>query len=278
MMASPMMSNDCWARLRFRKFRDQAREDDAAMGKQGPSRPEGDLEKIYLDFLRSFYEAEDLPRSRRIAKQVKIELARRPDLAESIRGDELRSMVAELDGDVASAIKYRENEIRRILELHSLVKDSPGWTYVFSEYDYKDISDRIDILAYLYSQIGDYGQAVELLKESQRFCASHGVVFDAEDMLEEFTEKGRPGSAVSSEPLIDLKILNVAIIEAYRDLKRSSDQILVDEDLSRKFAAEVLRRLPADMQIPMKSLKERLLNLRRRGEDHGGLPRLRRRG
>jgi hypothetical protein len=76
-------------------------------------------------------------------------------VAESIRGDELRSLICELRGDVEPAIKYRQSELRRIFEQHSSVHGTPGWNYVFGEYDYRGISDRIDLLAGLYASMDD---------------------------------------------------------------------------------------------------------------------------
>jgi hypothetical protein len=236
------------------------------MRKQRATLQEGDLGRLYVDFLRAFYEEEDLARAERIAKQVEAELARRPDLADSIRGVELRSLICELRGDLESAIKYRQSEIRRIFELHSSAQGTPGWNYVFGEYDYSDISDRIDLLAGLYASMGDHGEAIRLLEESRRFCASHGIPFDGEDLLEAFRDQRLVGSEPTSGSPIDVKLVDKAIIGAYRKFKQSADRILVDEHLSRQFAAEVQRRLPAEMRVLIRVI-----------EEHGGLPRLRRR-
>ena len=246
------------------------------MGKQKSIGPDDDLEELYLDFLRFFYADENIPESRRIAKKIEMQLAQRFDLAGSIRGDELRSLIADLNGDIESAIKHRHNEIRRIFELHSLTKGTPGWDYVFKKYNYSDIGDRIELLADLYARSGDFDHAINLLYESQTYCASHDLVFDAKDMLDDLHERRQTRSKVSAETSIDWKIVDESIVETYKSFNRSSDQILVDETLSSQFVAEVLRRLLADMQVSLKLVKSRLLTLRRRGEARGGLPRLRR--
>jgi hypothetical protein len=182
-----------------------------------------------------------------------------------------------LRGELESAIKSRQSEIRRILELHSVVQGSSGWNYVFHQYDYRDISDRIDLLATLYARMGDYEEAIKILEESRSFCASHEIPFDGEDLLEEFIEKGRGRSDVPVESTMNKRVLDSTIIAVYKQFNQSADQILVDEQKSRQFTEEVLSRLPEGMQVPNQSVKLRLMTLKKTGEDRGGLPRLRRR-
>ncbi len=131
-----------------------------------------DIETLYLDLLHSFYEEEDHERSRDVAERLEAALAERPNFAGSIRGEEVRSLIAELRGDLAEAVRHRESEIEKIRQLHGLVEDNPGRDYVFRQYDYSDLSDRLDILATLYAEQGDLERAVEILQESQRFCES----------------------------------------------------------------------------------------------------------
>lgn len=158
-------------------------------------RQKDDLEDLYLEFLQAFYEDEDHPRSLRLAGRLEVEMARRPDLSGSIRGDEIRSLISELNGDLESAVKDRQREIRKIFELHSLSWNSPSWEYVLRQYDYRDISDRMDILAALYARMGDYKEAASLLHESRDFCMSHKIPFDAEDLLEDVLGRSRDGPA-----------------------------------------------------------------------------------
>ena len=81
----------------------------------------------------------------------------------------------------------------KIRHLHGLVKDNPGRDYVFRQYDYGDLSDRLDILATLYAEQGNLGRAVELLHESRRFCESHQIPFDGQDLLDEYEQDRRAG-------------------------------------------------------------------------------------
>lgn len=85
----------------------------------------------------------------------------------------------------ARAARFREAEIRKILELHSLSVNTPSWEYVARQYDFSDVSDRLDLLAALYEKLGDSERAIATLLESKHYCESHGVPFDGQDVLAE---------------------------------------------------------------------------------------------
>ena len=68
--------------------------------------------------------------------------------------------------------------------------------------------------------------------------------------------------------------LDEAIIAEYKRLNTPADQIVSDPEISGRFADAVNGRLPAKNQEDLTAINKRLLNLRRRGEDNGGLPRL----
>jgi len=233
-----------------------------------------DLEALYLQLLDFFYVREDLARSGEVARRLDEELAARPDFAESIRGDEVRSLLSELRGDLAAAIQSRQNEIRKIFELHSFTQGTPGWSYVFKKYGHVDISDRLDILASLHARSGNYQEAVRVLVESKNFCNSHKIIFDGEDMLEEYSLLLDEKAHGVIDPLISAKILDQMIIAAYKRLNISVSQILTDDQKGLQFVAEVARLLPSNTTIASKLIKSRLSNLHRRGEKRGGLPRL----
>jgi hypothetical protein len=235
------------------------------------------IEDLYLRLLQAFYEDEDRDEAHKVGKLLEVELASRPDFAESIRGDEVRSLLAELSGDLASATQWRESEIRKIFELHILAQGTAGWASVQKQYDYSDIGDRLDLLANLYAQTGNYRRALDVLEESKNFCASHQIPFDGADLLEEFTTQIQKSSVNPEENRVDQRLLDVAIIETYKTLNTSVEQILIDDQKSRRFHEEVSRRLPEGMEVSAISAKKRLVNLRRRGQDRGGLPRLSRR-
>jgi len=143
------------------------------------------IEALYHELLGAFYEDEDDERARPIASRLEAALKNRPDVADSIRGEEIHSIIAELQGNLAEAIQYREREIQRIHELHSLAQGTPGWDYVRRQYDHGDLSDRLDLLAILYADQGDFKRAVATLQESKQLCESHRIAFDGQDLLQE---------------------------------------------------------------------------------------------
>jgi hypothetical protein len=156
-----------------------------------PTRPGDDVETLYLRFLRAFYEKGDRKAAEPIAARLEALMAERPDVAASIRGEEIRSLVAELRGDFVEAIHSREAEIRKILELHTLAKDAATREHVFRQYDYADVADRLDLLANLYAEQGELTRAAATLHESRQFCLSHGVPFDGQDLLDEIERDER---------------------------------------------------------------------------------------
>ena len=109
-----------------------------------------DLRSLYLEFLKRFYQKGDRAAAKKLAVRLEAALAASPEDTAAIRGDEIRSLLAELRGDHEEAARCRETEIRRILELHSLVVNTKDWDYVSRRYDFNDVSDRLDILALLY--------------------------------------------------------------------------------------------------------------------------------
>lgn len=163
------------------------------------STPEnGEFHSLYLDFLKHYYEEEDREQAEKVAARLEELIHASPECADSIRGEEVRSLIAELRGDVAEAIRSREAEIRKILELHVLSANTPHWEYVSRQYDFGDVSDRLDLLAILYDQQGQLDRAIAVLRESMRYCESHKVPFDGLDLLREL-EGARRNTERSSD-------------------------------------------------------------------------------
>jgi hypothetical protein len=143
------------------------------------------VEPLYYRFVEQFYEKENREEAVKLAVRLEAALAAAPEYEGSIRAEEIRSLIAELRGDYAEAARSREAEIRKILELHSLNVNTPGWEYVARQYDFGDVSDRLDILATLYESLGDRERAVDVLMESKQYCEARGIPFDGQDILEE---------------------------------------------------------------------------------------------
>lgn len=172
------------------------------MAKRSQSSEERDstaeIDRLYVEFLKCFYDRNNRVAAGPIAEDLQRLLAEDAELADSIRGEEIRSLIAELRGDYVKAIRSREAEIRKILELHTLSVNTPSWDYVSRDYDFSDVSDRLDLLANLYDRAGDAERACAVLRESQRYCAAHGVRFDGREMLRELeaddTGRKKPAS------------------------------------------------------------------------------------
>ena len=101
--------------------------------------------------------------------------------------EECRSLICEVRGDLAGAIKHRENEVRLIKRLHEISRDGPHWDKILELHGYEDLSIRMDWLSELYHEAGQTERAVETLLASKRLCAQHGVPFGAADLLKEFS-------------------------------------------------------------------------------------------
>src|SRR5262249_40617941 len=114
--------------------------------RQKATTEEDETEVLYHELLHWFFEEEDRERALAVATRLEAALGHRPDVGASIRGEEIRSLLAELRGDLVEAIRSRESEIRKILELHSMAVNTPSWACVLRQYDFSDISDRLDLL------------------------------------------------------------------------------------------------------------------------------------
>lgn len=158
------------------------------------------VEDLYFEFLDVFYGEQNYVASERVAKRLEKAVAECPEENESIRGEEIRSLIAELRGDFQTAISSREAEIRKIFELHSISINTPGWDYVFSIYDFRDISDRLDLLALLYGHQGELDRALAVMEESKLFCKAHKIRFDGKDILDELEEAQRMEANNRSRP------------------------------------------------------------------------------
>jgi hypothetical protein len=139
---------------------------------------------LYDKLLHWFYGERMAAKARPYAARLK-RLLKKADADEgSIFGQECRSLICELEGDLEGAIRHREAEIRKIRRLHAITTKEQ-WDYVCLRYDYDDLSDRLDLLALLYDGIGETERAIRILRESKALCDKHGIPFDGQDILEE---------------------------------------------------------------------------------------------
>ncbi len=67
--------------------------------------------------------------------------------------------------------------------------------------------------------------------------------------------------------------LDSAILQVYGVFNRPADQIVSDPALNEEFCRKVNASLGVKPPVEIAAVNKRLLNLRRRGEENGGLPR-----
>lgn len=69
--------------------------------------------------------------------------------------------------------------------------------------------------------------------------------------------------------------LDVALCQEYPKYGVPADIIATDAKLAAEWTARVNRRLPVDQQVDVDTCCRRTITLRKRGEQNGGLPKLR---
>jgi len=106
--------------------------------------------------------------------------------AETLLGMSGRWLVAEMDGDLEEAIHYREKEIGVLREhIAKGILVTPGLRP-------DEFSDRLDLLASNYMDVGRYGEAMAMLNESEAFCKEHGIPFDGKDVRADVKRAMKP--------------------------------------------------------------------------------------
>ncbi len=154
-----------------------------------------EIDALYCKLLNVFYQKEDRSHAQKLAALLETAMEASPDESDSIRGEGIRALIAEVRGDYAEAARSREAEVRKILELHSLAANTPNWRYISRQYDFSDVSDRLDLLATLYDSQGELDRAIATLLESKRYCESHQIPFDGQDLLDEMEKAAQTGTS-----------------------------------------------------------------------------------
>jgi hypothetical protein len=159
-----------------------------------------EIDYLYEKMLYWLYDRGNPRQARPFADRLECLLNKAAAGPETIFGEECRSLISELKGDLPAAIKHRENEIRLMKELHQLAAGTPGKDLVLGRYDYGDLSDRLDLLAVLYHNSGELDRAISTLQESKQLCEAHGIPFYGRDILEAYLAetKAGPGPATAS--------------------------------------------------------------------------------
>ncbi len=159
-----------------------------------------EIEYVYQKVVFWFCRRPEGSQARRYATRLKKLLGRDETIPGSIFGEECWSLVFDVAGDYRRAIRHRENEIRLIRRLHEITPKEQR-DLVFGWYGFSDLSNRLNVLADIYKQIGQTDRAIRILRESKALCARHGIPFDGEDSLQELlSETSRNGQRTHATP------------------------------------------------------------------------------
>jgi hypothetical protein len=148
-----------------------------------------EAEYLYHKLLYWLYEREDPARARIFAERLARLLSNTSPGPGAIFPEECWSLICEARGDMAGAIKHRENEVRLLQRLQEISQNSPQREDLLRLHGYDDLSDRLNLLAVLYHDSGQLDQAIEMLHESKALCDQHGIAFDGGQLLREYLEE-----------------------------------------------------------------------------------------
>ena len=81
---------------------------------------------------------------------------------------------------------------------------------------------------------------------------------------------------IGMETQVSTRTLDDVICESYVEFKTPVDRIVASPALSKEFASLVNSQFPRGERRDVETINWRLMTLRKRGEDKGGLPRLER--
>jgi hypothetical protein len=155
---------------------------------------------LYDKLLYWYYQRDEIGKARIFAQRLQSLLSKVDPSHESIRGEECWSLIHEVYGDLPAAIRHRKNEIRLIRRLQQISRDTPSGSFALTDFGYDDLSDRLDLLAMLCHADGQPKLAIQTLLESKRLCAQHGIPFDGEDLLQEYTQDVKPERSAGPDP------------------------------------------------------------------------------
>jgi hypothetical protein len=138
-----------------------------------------EIDDLYHKVLELVYEKDDVRKAAPFAIRLLRLLDKHDPKAETLLGMSGRWLIAEMDGDLEETIRYREKELA-ILRHHI---DKGILSRSGLEAD--DFSDRLDMLASDYLDVGRYEDALAALAESEDFCKVHGIPFDGKSIRDD---------------------------------------------------------------------------------------------
>lgn len=143
------------------------------------SNPWREIEDTYFDLLEVYYGKRQKTKAYPLALHLSRLLEEHDPNCEAMLGMAGRCLIAELDGDLEAAIRYRRMQItgvKKLLdELDAAILDA-------IKMGPADYSDELDLLAINYLDLGRHKEALETLAESETFCKEHGIPFDGKDI------------------------------------------------------------------------------------------------
>jgi tetratricopeptide (TPR) repeat protein len=147
---------------------------------------------LHSKLLYWLYQRAEPEKARPYAERLEPLLPKADPDHKAIFGEECRSLACEAKGDLQEAIKHRENEISLIHRLYHVAEGTPYEDDLLRDYGDDDLSDRLDLLATLYHDNGQFDKAIETLRESKELCKRHGIPFDGEDLLRDYLQEKEP--------------------------------------------------------------------------------------
>ena len=148
-----------------------------------------EIDYLYHKLLYWLYERGSAERARQYADQLERILPKADPQHEAILGEECWSLLHEAKGDMRNAIHHRQNEIRLIRRLYDISQGKSYQRIALKDYGYDDLSDRLELLAILYHDSGQLEKALDTLEDAKKMCIDHGIPFDSENLLREYSEE-----------------------------------------------------------------------------------------
>jgi hypothetical protein len=150
-----------------------------------------EMEYLYHKLLYWLYDREEPTRARVYAKRLARLLSKVCPGHHAIFPEECWSLICEARHDLSGAIAHRENEIRLLKRLHEISRNTAREEDILRWYGHDDLSDRMDLLATLYHDVGELDKAITTLYESKQVCETHGIKFDGEALLRDCQREKR---------------------------------------------------------------------------------------
>ena len=138
-----------------------------------------EAKELYVQLLHFFYDQNEELKAKSIALSLLRVIDSLDPSSKTLIGNEYRALIAEVDGDVEGAIRYREAWVKMV---DKFTKKKKLQELALTADDY---SDQLDLLAVLYCQSGRLSEAEVIINKSASVCLEAGIPFDGKDVLKE---------------------------------------------------------------------------------------------